>query len=150
MRTGKAYRLLSEAEWEYVARAGTRTPFSFGRTITPDQANYNGTYSYDGGAKGRYLGKTAPAGSYPANAFGVHDMHGNVGDWVEDLLERKLCGCSRERHVVDNWQLQPPCSARRVLGQRAGGLALGLPLHAQDRRTGTPASGSGLPERLPL
>ena len=82
--TGQEYRLLSEAEWEYAARAGTQTPFSFGRTITPDQANYDGNYSYAGGPKGRYRKKTVPAGSYPPNAFGLHDMHGNVSEMVDD------------------------------------------------------------------
>ena len=83
-QTGKYYRLLTEAEWEYAARAWTQTPFSSGRTITPDKANYDGNFSYGGGPEGRYLEKTAPVGSYPANAFGLHDMHGNVWEWVED------------------------------------------------------------------
>ncbi|MGF1454881.1 MAG: SUMF1/EgtB/PvdO family nonheme iron enzyme [Alphaproteobacteria bacterium] len=82
--TGERYRLLSEAEWEYVARAGTTTPFYFGNTITPDQANYDGSYAYIGGPKGTYHKKTMPVGSYPRNAFGVHDMHGNVWEWVQD------------------------------------------------------------------
>ena len=71
--TGQNYRLLSEAEWEYVARAGTTTAYYFGATIFPTQANYNELN--DG---------TVEVGSYPANAFGLHDMHGNVGEWVED------------------------------------------------------------------
>ena len=85
VKTDRAYRFLTEAEWEYVARAGTETPFSFGRTITPDQANYDGNNSYD-------LKKTAPVGSYPANAFGIHDMHGNVWEWVEDCYHDSYSG----------------------------------------------------------
>jgi formylglycine-generating enzyme required for sulfatase activity len=73
--TEQAYRLPSEAEWEYAARAGTTTAYSFGNTITESQANY-----YD-------LGKTTPVGQHPANAFGLHDMHGNVWEWVEDCYE---------------------------------------------------------------
>ena len=84
--TGKTYRLPSEAEWEYACRAGTVTPFSTGRCIRTDQANYDGNYDYAGcGAKtGVDLQKTQPVGSYPANPWGLHDMHGNVWEWVED------------------------------------------------------------------
>ena len=84
-KTGKRYRLLSEAEWEYVARAGTSGPFHFGHTISTDQANYNGERTYGPfGRQGPYRGKTSPVGTFPANAFGLHDVHGNVAEWVED------------------------------------------------------------------
>ena len=83
-KTGKGYRLLSESEWEYVARAGTRTPFHTGRTISTEQANYNGRYTYGSGRKGRYRKRTTPVGEFPANRFGLHDVHGNVWEWVED------------------------------------------------------------------
>lgn len=72
--TGQPYRLLTEAEWEYVARAGGQTPYAGGQAPAPDQANFQ--------ASG--LGKTQPVGAYPANAFGVHDMAGNVWEWVRD------------------------------------------------------------------
>jgi formylglycine-generating enzyme required for sulfatase activity len=85
-RTGRRYRLLTEAEWEYAARAGTTTAYSFGPTISPGQANYNA-----GG-----LNRTQPVGSYAANAWGLHDMHGNVIEWVEDCYVGSYAGASRD------------------------------------------------------
>ena len=82
-KAGKPYRLLSESEWEYAARAGTTTRFSFGDTLSPSQANYDG--STDGsGPSDLNRQKTIPVGSFPANGFGLHDMHGNAFEWVED------------------------------------------------------------------
>jgi formylglycine-generating enzyme required for sulfatase activity/Leucine-rich repeat (LRR) protein len=72
----KHYSLPTEAEWEYACRAGTTTPFSFGETISPDQANFNNPL----------MGKTTPVGSFPANAWGLYDMHGNVRQWCQDWL----------------------------------------------------------------
>lgn len=83
-RTGKSYRLPNPAQWEYACRAGTTTPFHFGETITPDLANYNGSYAYDKGPRGKYRQQTTAVGSFPANPFGLHDMHGNVWEWCLD------------------------------------------------------------------
>ena len=91
-KTGKKYRLLSEAEWEYVARAGTTTPFSTGATINPKQANYDAKHSYAGGATGQPPQRTVAVGSFKPNAFGLHDVHGNVSEWVEDCWNEDYKG----------------------------------------------------------
>jgi formylglycine-generating enzyme required for sulfatase activity len=112
--TGKAYRLPSEAEWEYACRAGTATPFSTGRCIRTDQANYDGNRDYAGcGAKtGVYLGKTQPVGSYPANSWGLHDMHGNVWEWVEDCWHDNYEGAPKDG---SEWT-QASCQTRVLRG----------------------------------
>ncbi|CAN2041860.1 formylglycine-generating enzyme [Candidatus Magnetomoraceae bacterium gMMP-15] len=82
---GDKFRLPTEAEWEYACRAGTTTPFYFGETISTDQANYDGNYIYGNGKKGIYRKKTTPVGSFPENAFGLFDMHGNIWEWCQDI-----------------------------------------------------------------
>ena len=83
-RTGRHYTLPSEAQWEYACRAGTITLFHFGETITPELANYDGNYKYADGLKGENRQQTTPVGMFPANAWGLHDMHGNVREWCLD------------------------------------------------------------------
>jgi formylglycine-generating enzyme len=77
----KAYRLPSEAEWEYCCRAGTKTRFYFGDDISTAQSNFNGTLF---GGTGIFREKLTPVGSFPANAWGLYDMHGNVFQWCQD------------------------------------------------------------------
>jgi formylglycine-generating enzyme required for sulfatase activity len=84
-KTGKKYRLLSEAEWEYACRAGTTTPFHFGETITQELVNYYGEEPYANAPKGVWSGQTTDVGSFPPNAFGLYDMHGNVWEWCSDM-----------------------------------------------------------------
>ena len=84
-KTGEEYRFLSESEWEYVARAGTRTRYWWGDGIGRNRASCNICGS-------RYGRRTAPVGSFPANAFGLHDVHGNVWEWVEDCWNHDYHG----------------------------------------------------------
>ena len=83
-KTQKNYKLPSEAEWEYACRAGTTTPFYFGESITTDLVNYDGNYTYGSAPKGQYRQQTTDVGSFPPNAFGLYDMHGNVWEWCQD------------------------------------------------------------------
>ncbi|OCR02806.1 hypothetical protein BCD67_18265 [Oscillatoriales cyanobacterium USR001] len=111
-KTGKNYRLPSEAEWEYACRAGTTTPFHFGETITTDLANYQGTdWDYEGkpysgsygqSPKGIYRQETTPVGSFQvANGFGLYDMHGNVWEWCADPWHDNYEGAPTDGSVWD-------------------------------------------------
>jgi formylglycine-generating enzyme required for sulfatase activity len=90
--TGRTYRLPSEAEWEYACRAETTTPFNFGETMTSAVANYNATSTYQSEPKGEYRKQTTDVGIFPANRFGLCDMHGNVWEWCEDIYHKNYEG----------------------------------------------------------
>jgi formylglycine-generating enzyme required for sulfatase activity len=91
-RTGEAFTLPSEAQWEYACRAGTTTEFYFGETITTDIANYNGDYTYANAPKGQYRKETTNVGNFPPNAWGLYDMHGNVWEWCGDTWHDNYAG----------------------------------------------------------
>jgi len=106
-RTGKPYRLLSEAEFEYVARAGTQTPYWWGFEIGRNRANCNACGSqWD-------LNHTAPVGSFPANPFGVHEMHGNTWTWVKDCYHDSYVGAPNDGSA---WTKDSDCSLHVVRG----------------------------------
>jgi len=113
-KTGERYRLLSESEWEYVARAGTTGPFHFGSTISTDQANYDADYTYGEESRAIYgNNKTAPVGSFPGNAFGLHDIHGNVFEWVEDCWHDSYEGAPSDGSA---WVSSDKCTHRVLRG----------------------------------
>jgi formylglycine-generating enzyme required for sulfatase activity len=83
-KEGKRYRLPTEAEWEYACRAATTTPFNTGKTISTDQANYNGKHTYDSGREGVFRKNTTPVAAFSPNAWALFDTHGNVYEWCAD------------------------------------------------------------------
>jgi formylglycine-generating enzyme required for sulfatase activity len=131
-RSGQRYRLLSESEWEYAARAGTTTPFSTGPTITTDQANFDGRSTYNGSATGVYRSKTVAVGSFAPNVFGLYDMHGNVGEWVQDAYHENYTGAPADGSAWESGD-----TSRRVL---RGGSWYDNPrlLRSASRDWGTP------------
>jgi formylglycine-generating enzyme required for sulfatase activity len=107
-KTGKHYRLLTEAEWEYAARAGTTTKNAFGDAIGHDQANF----SYGQQGKGR----TVEVGSYKPNAWGLYDMHGNVWEWVEDCYEASYDFNGKKAPADGSASTYPGCPTRVARG----------------------------------
>jgi formylglycine-generating enzyme required for sulfatase activity/tetratricopeptide (TPR) repeat protein len=111
-KTGKTYRLLSEAEREYVTRAGSTTPFWWGSTISTGQANYDGSYSY-GSGKGEYRQQTVPVHSFEPNPWGIYQMHGNVWEWTEDCWHPNYNGAPTDGSA---WTSERNCFYRVVRG----------------------------------
>ncbi|MFN9990961.1 MAG: formylglycine-generating enzyme family protein [Cyanobacteriota bacterium] len=118
-RTGRIYTLPSEAQWEYACRAGTTTPFAFGETLTDELANYRASETYGKGPKGAYREQTTPVGMFPANAWGLQDMHGNVWEWCLDHWPGSYEGAPEDGSA---WLLEE--GKQRLL---RGGSWLGIP-----------------------
>lgn len=112
-RTGRTYRLPSESEREYFTRAGTTTPFWFGKTVGPQNANYMASIPYANGPRGENSKGPAPVDSYAPNPFGLYQVHGNVYEWTQD--------CFNKRYTEDTpsdgspW-LEGDCSQRMIRG----------------------------------
>lgn len=115
-KTGRHYRLPSEAEWEYACRAGTTTPFHCGETITTEIANYCGHFVYSRGPQGTYHAQTTPVGSFSANTFGLYDMHGNVWEWCADPWHMSYADAPTDGEV---WQ-DLPVNERQLRLRRGG------------------------------
>jgi formylglycine-generating enzyme required for sulfatase activity len=109
-KTGRVYRLPSEAEWEYACRAGATTPFYFGETITTDLANYVGEHTYRAEPKGVYRHEATEVGIFPPNAFGLYDMHGNVWEWCADAWHDNYIGAPADGSA---WERGGTCRVAR-------------------------------------
>ena len=116
---GYAFRLPSEAEWEYCCRAGTETATAFGDSLSSEQANFNGNHPYGGAKKGPYLERSSDVGSYNPNAWGLYDMHGNVREWCPDAAERDENGNVKTDTYVDG-VVDPLCKVGRLRVNRGG------------------------------
>jgi formylglycine-generating enzyme required for sulfatase activity len=120
-KVGRTYRLPSESEREYFARAGTTTPFWFGKTISSDNANYDARNNYPGGPYGKESLGPKPVDSYLPNKFGLYQVTGNAEEWTED--------CYNKRYTEDTptdgspW-LEGDCSKRMARGGGWVGMAL--------------------------
>jgi formylglycine-generating enzyme required for sulfatase activity len=118
-RTGADYRLLSEAEWDYVARAGTTTPFWWGASLSTIRANYRGDVVSAVNATGEYRKQTLPVDTFEPNPWGLYQVHGNVYDWIEDCFNETYHGapsdgsawttgdCYRRGHRGGSWFSNP-------------------------------------------
>jgi formylglycine-generating enzyme required for sulfatase activity len=91
-KTGRAYSLPSEAQWEYACRAGTSTPFAFGETVTTDYANYVGDHTFRDEPPGIYRHVLAPGGAFPPNPWGLYDMHGGLWEFCADAWQEDYSG----------------------------------------------------------
>ena len=122
-KTGKEYRLPTEAEWEYACRAGSRTPFNTGENLTTNQANYDGNYPYNGNPTGGYRQKTVAVNSFAPNRWGLYNMHGNVMEWCSDWYGGTYYDDCKAQGVVTNPTGPSTGSARVFRGGSWNGYA---------------------------
>ena len=118
-KTGFSYRLPNEAEWEYAARAGSKTRYSQGEAISTKQANFDGRGDIYSSSAHLFRGHPVEVGSFPSNAFDLHDMHGNVWEWVDDCwtenyanaptdtLEKNVNHCNQQALRGGSWRSVP-------------------------------------------
>jgi formylglycine-generating enzyme required for sulfatase activity len=134
---GRNYRLPTEAQWEYACRAGTSTPFSTGSRLTVEQANFDGRYPLAGHPPGRFRGSPVPAGSFPANSWGLRDLHGNVWEWCEDAYGTYPAGPARD----PSWAFDENscrCALRYTHEPGDRGFSIGFRVVADAPRAGSP------------
>lgn len=157
--TGRPYALPSEAQWEYACRAGTSTPFYCGETLSTDLANYCGNHTYRDEAKGLYRQGTTEVGGFPPNAFGMHDMLGNLWEWCADRWHENYVGAPDDdspwdRSGEDKWRVgrggcwhDPPHNCRssarlRLLAEEGDdfyGFRVTLPLRIPPPESAAPS-----------
>ena len=137
-KTGKWYRLPTEAEWEYACRAGSRTPFNKGGNITTAQANYDGNRPYNNNRKGQYRAKTVAVDTFAPNAWGLYNMHGNVWEWCDDVYGEKYYDECKAKGLVENpGGPAPEKGSNRVI--RGGGWCISAgDCRSADRRGDAP------------
>jgi formylglycine-generating enzyme required for sulfatase activity len=109
------FRLPTEAEWEYAARAGTRTPFWTGENLTTDQANYDGNYPYAGHEEGQYRPTTVAVRSFGANRWGLYEIHGNVWEWTQDVVGWGAVGVATDTYIEGGTDPLSTRGSRRVV-----------------------------------
>jgi formylglycine-generating enzyme required for sulfatase activity len=121
-RTGRHYSLPSEAQWEYACRAGTTTPFHCGATLISELANFNGTYTYGAAPKGVVRKETSQLDQFPANRWGLLDLHGNVWEWCLDEWHSSYDGAPKDGRA---WLERQGSSHREPDGRRGARLLRG-------------------------
>ncbi len=144
---GWEFRLPTEAQWEYACRAGTTTATAFGDKLSTKQANFKNT-PYNGAEEGPSVGKAAKVGSYPANPWGLHDMHGNTFEWCRDWYHTESARRERPGPVRGEGDDPEEPEWVSVTGPRGGGvdrrgevLAVGTEADGSSRSGGTITSG---------
>jgi formylglycine-generating enzyme required for sulfatase activity len=144
---GKEYRLPSEAEWEYAARAGATTPFWWGTSISTSDANYDGSYVYAGGQVSQYRRATAAVYDFKANPWGLYQVHGNVWEWCADNWHENYRGAPEDGSA---WQGGDASFAYCAAARGATLLAGSARRNAMDISSGFGAAVSVWRERFKL